>query len=274
MTDASTLRITLRSLLPILLLSSLPSSFSVPPPLPHLLHIGGLFPIHKRSGINYVEDSDGRRRMAAALLALSHVNNKSDGFWDDLLPETMLNISLMDSRRSESAAVIGGFRLWEEAHASCILGPASSGPSMRAQQVLSVNEINLPQVAYSATSPQLSNDKQFTRFARTPPSDAAQMGVLINVLKYYEWSKVCTFAGSDSYSKSGIETFHGECAANNVTLLHTVTFASGTTDMTVGVRSLLKEQCKIIVMWAQASDVVTGEYMISLLNLYFLFRFE
>jgi ABC-type branched-subunit amino acid transport system substrate-binding protein len=236
-------------------LLSCATSFASPPPTSIL--IGALFPIHKQVGVTFVEDSDGRRRMAAALLALDHVNNKSDGFWDNLLPETTLNMSMMDSRRSESAAVINGFRLWESARASVILGPASSGPSMRAQQIFSVKQINLPQIAYSATSPQLSNSKLYSRFARTPPSDAAQMGVLINVLKHFKWSRVCTLAGSDSYSKTGIETFHQNCKENNVTLLNTVTFASGTTDMTNGIRSLINSDCLVVVVWSQASDMIT-----------------
>ena len=59
-------------------------------------------------------------------------------------------MAIFDSRRSEGAAVINAFKIWDKSKgvSAATVGPASSGPTARAQQVFSVREINLPQISY------------------------------------------------------------------------------------------------------------------------------
>ena len=53
--------------------------------------MGGLFPQFRRDSENkFVIDEAGVRRMAAAQLAINIVNNKSDGVYDKLLPDTQV----------------------------------------------------------------------------------------------------------------------------------------------------------------------------------------
>ena len=54
------------------------------------VRIGAQFPLYKTKTAGYTEDSGGRRRQAAFLLALRHINDKDDGFFDDILPNTMV----------------------------------------------------------------------------------------------------------------------------------------------------------------------------------------
>ena len=54
----------------------------------------------------YSIDTDGRRRLAAFIMALSEVNNKTDGIMDSILPNTAVKFSFHDSKRDSGHAVI------------------------------------------------------------------------------------------------------------------------------------------------------------------------
>ena len=61
--------------------------------LPNLqiLFVGGLFPLFSSSAGDVsktVVDQSGVRRMAAVQIAMNRINNKNDGIFDDLLPQT------------------------------------------------------------------------------------------------------------------------------------------------------------------------------------------
>ena len=57
-----------------------------------VLYIGGLFPQFRRldSDGAYFVYEDGARLVAAAQMAIDRVNNKSDGVFDKLLPNTQV----------------------------------------------------------------------------------------------------------------------------------------------------------------------------------------
>ena len=58
--------------------------------LMQVLFVGGIFPQFRLdSKGNYVMDA-GVRRMAAAQMAINRVNNKTDGVYDNLLPDTQV----------------------------------------------------------------------------------------------------------------------------------------------------------------------------------------
>ena len=53
--------------------------------------MGGLFPQFRRNSTgNYVVEEAGVRWMAAVQLAIDRVNNKSDGLYDNLLPNAQV----------------------------------------------------------------------------------------------------------------------------------------------------------------------------------------
>ena len=120
-----------------ILLLQLPTPSHSLAPLPSV-RVGAQFPIFKTKANKYAEDAGGRRRQAAFLLGIQHINNKNDGFFDDVLPSTTLDIALYDSKRDEGVAVVNAFRIWDDFDAAVAVGPASSGPSKSAQQVLKV----------------------------------------------------------------------------------------------------------------------------------------
>ena len=51
---------------------------------------------------------------------------------------------------------------------------------------------NIPQVGYSATSQDLSDKDRFSDFLRVVPSDAYQARVMVDIIKYFNWTYVST----------------------------------------------------------------------------------
>ena len=122
--------------------------------------------------------------------------------------------------------------------------------------------IGIPQISYSATSPALSDDGVYPLFSRTPPSDAFQAKIIKDVICHYDWSFVCTLAGSDTYSSDGIKAFiaaagattnGGACPALNV--VQTVSFVTGTASVSEEIAMLKSKGCRVVVLFAQATDM-------------------
>ena len=220
--------------------------------------VGAQFPMHKTSRFNFVEDGGGRRRRAAFLLALNHINNKNDGFWDDLLPNTTLKYAMYDSKRDEGVAVINAFYMWSEAKAVVAIGPASSSPTKMSQNVFKVNHINIPQVSYSATSSQLSEASSYPRFMRTPPSDLYQAEIMVSTIKLQGYNKVCMIAGTDAYSQGGANAIVEEVnQIENIILLSHVLFENNVDSVQEQIKQLVDTGCPIVVVWSQAGDMRT-----------------
>jgi ABC-type branched-subunit amino acid transport system substrate-binding protein len=221
------------------------------------VRIGAQFPIFKSKNKNYAEDGGGRRRQAAFLLALHHINDKHDGFYDEILPNTTLQAAFYDSKRDEGVAVVNAFRLWNDFDAAIAVGPASSGPSKQAQQVLKVPSIAIPQVAYSATSDQLSDVASYPMFIRTPPSDAFQANVMAATIKGQQWRHVCVIAGTDAYSSAGAQALISQLPTHKLMLKTSVNFETGTASVAEQITQLKLAGCRLVVLWAQASDIQT-----------------
>lgn len=234
------------------------------------IRIGAQFPIYKRSLDGTVAaDGGGRRRRAAFLMAVKHINNKTDTYYDDILPDHTLKIEVYDSKRDEGSAVVNAFKMWDDGSESgikALVGPASSGPSMAVQGVYRLPIVNLAQVGYSATSPDLSESEVYTTFSRLPPSDAFQAKVIKGVMCHFKWNHVCTLSGSDSYSAAGIKKFldeadpdeapaDDECPALNV--VSTLSFVAGTPSVAGEVATLKDKGCKVVVLFAQEEDMKT-----------------
>ena len=118
-------------------------------------------------------------------------------------------------------------------------------------------EINLPQISYSATSPTLSDTSAFPRLLRTPPSDSVQGKVIAEIIDWYGWRRICTLSGTDEYSAGGVEEFRKHALMKNLSLGAEVVFTTGTNDVASEISALAQAKCSIVVLWAQAADILT-----------------
>jgi len=173
-----------------------------------------------------------------------------------LLPETMIEFSLRDSKRDTGVASIGAINLLENG-VDAIIGAASSAPSMQVAKLM--NTFNTAQISYSSTSAALSDSTVYQYFARTPPTDALQSKIMAQFIKYMGWNTAVTLSGDESYSAGGITDFRTNAIALGIDLRLGKQFVRGSTDASVYTQALQEikaERVKLIVMFCQADDCI------------------
>lgn len=69
-----------------------------------------------------------------------------------------------------------------------VIGPGSSSVAIQVQNLLQL--FNIPQIAYSATSIDLSDKSLFKYFLRVVPSDTLQARAMLDIVKRYNWTYV------------------------------------------------------------------------------------
>ena len=79
-----------------------------------------------------------------------------------------------------------------------VFGGGSSSISIQGQFVF--QQALIPQVAYTSTSPTLSNDEMFPTFSRTVPPDSLQGPALATVCKDMGWNTVGMISTTDEYA--------------------------------------------------------------------------
>ncbi|XP_031437868.2 metabotropic glutamate receptor 1 isoform X2 [Clupea harengus] len=86
-----------------------------------------------------------------------------------------------------------------------VIGPGSSSVAIQVQNLLQL--FNIPQIAYSATSTDLSDKALFKYFLRVVPSDVLQARAMLDIVKRYNWTYVSAVHTEGNYGESGMEAF-------------------------------------------------------------------
>ncbi|KAK1170816.1 metabotropic glutamate receptor 1-like isoform X1 [Acipenser oxyrinchus oxyrinchus] len=86
-----------------------------------------------------------------------------------------------------------------------VIGPGSSSVAIQVQNLLQL--FNIPQIAYSATSIDLSDKTLFQYFLRVVPSDTLQARAILDIVKRYNWTYVSAVHTEGNYGESGMEVF-------------------------------------------------------------------
>ncbi|MGH0148481.1 UNVERIFIED_CONTAM: hypothetical protein FKN15_013516 [Acipenser sinensis] len=86
-----------------------------------------------------------------------------------------------------------------------VIGPGSSSVAIQVQNLLQL--FNIPQIAYSATSIDLSDKTLFQYFLRVVPSDTLQARAILDIVKRYNWTYVSAVHTEGNYGESGMEAF-------------------------------------------------------------------
>lgn len=101
----------------------------------------------------------------------------------------------------------------------------------------------LTQVAYSATSPELSQRALFPTFFRTSVSDLAISKPVIELCKQYNWHHVATLQEQDEMFTTTMNHFHYLLRENNMTL---VTAESFLLNPTQNIRNIIMKDARIV----------------------------
>ncbi|CAL8361637.1 unnamed protein product [Merluccius merluccius] len=99
-----------------------------------------------------------------------------------------------------------------------LIGPGSSSVAIQVQNLLQL--FNIPQIAYSATSMDLSDKSLFKYFMRVVPSDAQQARAMVDIVKRYSWSYVSAIHTEGNYGESGMEAFKDMAAKEGICIAH------------------------------------------------------
>ncbi|XP_029957643.1 glutamate receptor, metabotropic 5a [Salarias fasciatus] len=99
-----------------------------------------------------------------------------------------------------------------------LIGPGSSSVAIQVQNLLQL--FNIPQIAYSATSMDLSDKSLFKYFMRVVPSDMQQARAMVDIVKRYNWSYVSAIHTEGNYGESGMEAFKDMAAKEGICIAH------------------------------------------------------
>uniref|UniRef100_A0A8C6TD51 Metabotropic glutamate receptor 1 n=1 Tax=Neogobius melanostomus TaxID=47308 RepID=A0A8C6TD51_9GOBI len=99
-----------------------------------------------------------------------------------------------------------------------VIGPGSSSVAIQVQNLLQL--FNIPQIAYSATSIDLSDKTLFKYFLRVVPSDTLQARALLDIVKSHNWTYVSAVHTEGSYGESGMEVFKDLAAQDGLCIAH------------------------------------------------------
>ncbi|XP_038581991.1 metabotropic glutamate receptor 1 isoform X2 [Micropterus salmoides] len=99
-----------------------------------------------------------------------------------------------------------------------VIGPGSSSVAIQVQNLLQL--FNIPQIAYSATSTDLSDKTLFKYFLRVVPSDTLQARAMLDIVKRYNWTYVSAVHTEGSYGESGMESFKELASLEGLCIAH------------------------------------------------------
>ncbi|XP_068005605.1 LOW QUALITY PROTEIN: metabotropic glutamate receptor 5 [Melanerpes formicivorus] len=213
--------------------------------MPGDIIIGALFSVHHQPTVDKVHERKcgevreqyGIQRVEAMLHTLDRINLDPT-----LLPNITLGCEIRDSCWHSAVALEQSIEFIrdslisseeEEGMVKCVdgsssfhskkpivgvIGPGSSSVAIQVQNLLQL--FNIPQIAYSATSMDLSDKTLFKYFMRVVPSDAQQARAMVDIVKRYNWTYVSAVHTEGNYGESGMEAFKDNAAKEGICIAH------------------------------------------------------
>nr|XP_040037467.1 glutamate receptor, metabotropic 5a [Gasterosteus aculeatus aculeatus] len=215
--------------------------------IPGDIIIGALFSVHHQPPADKVHERKcgavreqyGIQRVEAMMHTLDRINADPT-----ILPNITLGCEIRDSCWHSAVALEQSIEFIrdtlvsneeEESHGRCtaeagsmllqakkpivgLIGPGSSSVAIQVQNLLQL--FNIPQIAYSATSMDLSDKSLYKYFMRVVPSDMQQAKAMVDIVKKYNWSYVSAIHTEGNYGESGMEAFKDMAAKEGICIAH------------------------------------------------------
>lgn len=67
--------------------------------------------------------------------------------------------------------------------------------------------LQIPQISYASTAPELSDNNRYDYFSRVVPPDSYQAQTMVDIVKALGWNYVSTLASEGNYGESGVDAF-------------------------------------------------------------------
>ncbi|XP_054610759.1 metabotropic glutamate receptor 5-like [Dunckerocampus dactyliophorus] len=216
--------------------------------IPGDIIIGALFSVHHQPPADKVHERKcgavreqyGIQRVEAMMHTLDRINADAS-----ILPNITLGCEIRDSCWHSAVALEQSIEFIrdtlvsseeEESQSRCtaeagsalvppgkkpivgLIGPGSSSVAIQVQNLLQL--FNIPQIAYSATSMDLSDKSLYKYFMRVVPSDMQQARAMVDIVKRYNWSYVSAIHTEGNYGESGMEAFKDMAAKEGICIAH------------------------------------------------------
>uniref|UniRef100_A0AAQ6IH17 Metabotropic glutamate receptor 5 n=1 Tax=Anabas testudineus TaxID=64144 RepID=A0AAQ6IH17_ANATE len=208
--------------------------------IPGDIIIGALFSVHHQPPADKVHERKcgavreqyGIQRVEAMMHTLDRIN--ADPY---ILPNISLGCEIRDSCWHSAVALEQSIEFIRDSLVSSdecadpsatpmrgkkpivgLIGPGSSSVAIQVQNLLQL--FNIPQIAYSATSMDLSDKSLFKYFMRVVPSDAQQARAMVDIVKRYNWSYVSAIHTEGNYGESGMGAFKDMAAKEGICIAH------------------------------------------------------
>ena len=172
--------------------------FAIPP---SVLYVGGIGPKFTTSDTVNVA---GTHAIAAIVMAIREINNRSDGIADKILPNTTIKYAFRFPRQNYIEALNAAQDLANTVFNGKgivgLIGTSSTASTQATAQVFAYTSYNVPQVAYGATASTLGHKDTYPYVLRTCASDAYEGKVLADIVyHYFNWKTVAVFYSGDTY---------------------------------------------------------------------------
>eukprot|EP01041_Mallomonas_annulata_P001195 gene1195-2323_t len=225
---------------------------------PKFVHSGLIGPKFTQEGEANIA---GRHAIAAAIMAIREINNKTDGMFDEILPQTILKLAFRAPRQSFLEAVAAALYLSGSAFNGTgvlgVIGTSSTDSSKATAEVFANTPYNVPQIAYGAESSDLGHSI-YSHFTRVCPSDAYEGRIIARLVKkYFGWATVTIFASGDTFGNDITLEFETEAALlGGITIESRYTFWSGITDFSGIIQNAMDRGgvLKIFLLFMKSQD--------------------
>lgn len=169
-------------------------------------------------------------------------------------PETRFVLVNYDDAES-AVGEISGALVMHNAGVVGVIGATTSTLAIAGQSVLA--PFHIPQFSTSATNAALSNKNWFPTFFRNVAPDNFQGVAIVQLCRYFGWSKIGLIASTDSYGAGLSQTIAAEAALAGISLLGSVAVQGSDTNLTLvqGMTSLKQAGTRIVVIVAQTVNI-------------------
>ncbi|XP_059055510.1 gamma-aminobutyric acid type B receptor subunit 2 [Achroia grisella] len=164
--------------------------------------------------------ADGASELAAARLAVAHVNDRA------LLPGYKMHLITNDTKCDPGVGVDRFFHaLYTERDSRMVmlLGTACSEVTESIAKI--VPYWNIVQVSFGSTSPALSDRSEFPLFCRTVAPDSSHNPARIAFIRQFGWDTVTAFSQNEEVYSLAVNELVTQLEAANITCAASITFA-------------------------------------------------
>ncbi len=231
-----------------------------------------MFPQYLVPPSEFLPSHTGIQNLAAIKMAIDELNNKTDGIFDDILPETQIKFACRVNPTSFTDTAIEVIDLETVAFGGLGIEVAIGALTNNLSKSMSsfLQDMDILQIGYSPGSIMSHNDL-YTNFMRTYPSDALDaMWVSEVLVNHYGYQRVAVFSATeDTDSSDSLVEFSENAATIGLNIAVTELFSVDTTDFTSVIQDALQYDPRIIVILAQPANtaaIVEQGYALGLIN--------